>query len=91
MCGFKVNAPSFQMFNLPGLRICEEAEEVKTYLQAGAASFGEALTRGTALTAPTIVVDSHKATTAPPAYTATLVLFSTRSHCDSKALNESMS
>ena len=42
------------------------------------------LTSGTALTAPTMLEDSHKAMMDPPAYTRTVVLFSTLSHCMSK-------
>jgi len=40
-------------------------------------SFGS---NGKELIAPTMVEDSHKATIAPPAYTPTVVLFSTPSH-----------
>ena len=41
----------------------------------------EMFTRGTALTAPTMLEDSQSAMMEPPAYTNTVVLFSTLSHC----------
>ena len=45
------------------------------------ARFEKDLTSGTEFTADTIVDENHSRTTAPTPYTATAVLFSTRSHC----------
>lgn len=42
------------------------------------------LTNGTEFTADTMVEENHSKTTAPTPYTATAVLFSTRSHCSTQ-------
>lgn len=46
------------------------------------------LTSGTLLTAPTTVEVSHRATTAPTAYSTTDVLFSVFSHCAAPGRNQ---
>ena len=46
---------------------------------------------GMALTTPTIVADAHTAATAPPAYSAMLLLFSVCSHCGATSGEQKLS